>query len=61
MRIEHFLHSGRMELRRRIGEYLDWLHGEGRSAPAAEQQRRFVHIRLQFNVVLSQFDLFTEW
>lgn len=59
-KIERFLHSGRRELRRGIGEFLIWLHGEGRSASPAEQQRRFVQIRLQFNVILSQFDLFTE-
>ncbi|WP_197060658.1 hypothetical protein [Arthrobacter sp. L77] len=59
-RIEHFLHSGRNELRQRIGNFLEWLHGEGRLAAPAEQQRRFVHIRLQFNVILAQFDLFTE-
>jgi len=59
-RIEKFLHAGRMELRERILDFLQWLHGEGRDASPAEQQRRFVHIRLLFNVVLSQFDLFTE-
>lgn len=58
--IERFLHTGRNELRRQIGAFLDWLHNEGRYATAAEQQRRFVLIRLQFNVVLAQFDLFTE-
>ena len=40
--------------------YLDWLRGPGRDAPAREQQRRFTQIRLGFNDVLSQFDLFTE-
>lgn len=59
-RIERFLYEGRSELRQRLGKFLDWLHGEGRSASPAEQQRRFVHIRLQFNILLSQFDLFTE-
>ena len=58
--IERFLHTGRNDLRRQIGAFLDWLHNEGRYATAAEQQRRFVLIRLQFNVVLAQFDLFTE-
>ena len=40
--------------------FLHWLRGPGRLAPPAEQQRRFTVIRLQFNDVLSQFDLFTE-
>ena len=58
--IERFLHSGRNELRQQLADFLDWLHGDGQVASPAEQQRRFVLIRLQFNVVLAQFDLFTE-
>jgi hypothetical protein len=58
--IERFLHAGRGRLRAKVYGYLQWLRGEGRGAPAAEQQRRFVLIRLEFNNVLSQFDLFTE-
>ena len=58
--IERFLHSGRNELRGQLAGFLGWLHGEGRYAAPAEQQHRFVLIRLQFNVVLAQFDLFTE-
>ncbi|MFG1817675.1 hypothetical protein ACGFIF_28225 [Kribbella sp. NPDC049174] len=58
--IERFLHASRGRLREKVHGYLDWLHGQGRGADAAEQQRRFVLIRLGFNDVLSQFDLFTE-
>ena len=58
--IERFLHASRGRLREKVRGYLDWLHGQGRGADAAEQQRRFVLIRLGFNDVLSQFDLFTE-
>lgn len=58
--IERFLYEGRMALRRRARFFLTWLRGEGRTATAEEQQRRFVIIRLHFNDVLSQFDLFTE-
>lgn len=58
--IERFLHAGRARLREKVRAYLDWLHGQGSGAGAAEQQRRFVLIRLGFNDVLSQFDLFTE-
>jgi hypothetical protein len=58
--IEHFLHEGRQRLRERVGRYLDWLAGPGRDRPAAEQQYRFVLIRMEFNDVLSQFDVFTE-
>lgn len=59
-RIERFLHAGRTRLRARARGYLRWLCGPGRTATPAEQQRRFVLIRLEFNDVLSQFDLFTE-
>src|SRR5258705_8984773 len=59
-RIERFLHDGRQRLRARVREFIGWLRGDGRAAPAPEQQRRFVLIRLEFNDVLSQFDLFTE-
>lgn len=58
--IERFLHAGRKSLRARVNDYLRWLAGAGRAAPAAQQQRRFVQIRLEFNDVLSQFDLYTE-
>jgi hypothetical protein len=59
-RIEEFLYQGRLRLRTRVHDYLDWLLGPGRRTAAAEQQRRFVAIRMEFNDVLSQFDLFTE-
>lgn len=58
--IERFLHRGRGQLRARAHDYLRWLTGPGRQAPASEQQRRFVRVRMEFNDVLSQFDLFTE-
>jgi hypothetical protein len=58
--IEGFLYDGRQRLRARVGQYLEWLAGPGRDRPAAEQQRRFVLIRLEFNDVLAQFDVFTE-
>ena len=58
--IEQFLISGRRSLRRRVLAYLDWLRSDGRAASPADQQRRFTVIRLQFNNVLTQLDVFTE-
>lgn len=58
--IEQALLQGRRMLRGQVHDYLRWLAGPGRQTPPAEQQRRFTVIRLQFNNVLSQFDLFTE-
>lgn len=58
--IDRALIEGRRALRGQALDYLRWLRGPGRWAPPAEQQRRFTLIRLRFNDVLSQFDLFTE-
>ena len=56
--IERFLTKGRRELRERIQSYLSWLHGEGKQAPPDEIQRRFVFLKLRFNAVLAQLELF---
>ena len=58
--IERFLHERRVELRHRVRDFLYWLGGPGAETDAAEQQRRFVAIRMGFNDVLSQLDLFAE-
>ncbi|MGH3774498.1 MAG: hypothetical protein ACRDRR_01985 [Pseudonocardiaceae bacterium] len=58
--VERQLIEGRQALRLRVQGYQNWLRGPGRNCPPSEQQRRFTHIRLAFNDVLSQFDLFTE-
>jgi hypothetical protein len=59
--IERHLAEGRRELRGRVRNFLEWLHGpEGQRASPAEQQRRFTFLRLRFNAVLSQFDLFAD-
>src|SRR6201981_719637 len=58
--IERFLAGGRRELRDRVQGFLGWLKGEGQRASAEEAQRRFVFLRLRFNAVLSQLDLFNQ-
>jgi len=58
--IERFLANGRRELKERIQDFLGWLKGEGQRASAADSQRRFVFLRLRFNAVLSQLDLFNQ-
>jgi hypothetical protein len=57
--IDRFLATGRRELKERVEDFLGWLKGEGARASAAEAQRRFVFLRLRFNAVLSQLDLFS--
>lgn len=60
-RIDGYLADGRRELRKRIEEFLRWLNGsEGQQASPAEAQRKFTFLRLKFNAVLSQFDLFAD-
>ncbi|HZN75524.1 MAG TPA: hypothetical protein VFC00_28150 [Micromonosporaceae bacterium] len=58
--IEGCLLTGRRDLRRRLRDYLRWLRGPGRSVRADRQQREFTTLRLQFNNILTQFDVFTE-
>jgi hypothetical protein len=57
--IEQFLSSGRSRLRILVNEFLRWLLTARRSGAGAEEaQRRFTMLRLRFNAVLTQFDLF---
>src|SRR5260221_4128706 len=56
--LERFLAEGRHELKNRIREFLSWLHDEGRQASPTDVQRRFVFLKLRFNAVLSQLELF---
>src|ERR1700739_2076078 len=56
--IERFLAKGRHEWKERVQGFLSWLHGEGRQASPADVQRRFVFLKLRFNAVLSQLELF---
>ena len=58
--IERFLAQGRSELRRRIKAFIRWLRGPGATATAAEAQHKFVFLRLRFNAVLSQLELFNQ-
>jgi len=59
--IENFLATGRRELRGRIFHYLHWLQSpEGEWASPEEAQRRLTFLRLRFNAVLSQLDIFAD-
>jgi hypothetical protein len=58
--IERHLAIGRRDLGRAVRAFIDWLRGVGRSATAAQAQRRFSFLRLQFNATLTQFDLFSD-
>jgi hypothetical protein len=56
--IDRFLVAGRSEVRRLVIAFLEWLERSG--ATAAEAQRRFTVLRLRFNAVLTQFDMFAD-
>lgn len=57
--IEQFLMAGRRDLRQLVRGYLGWLRSpRARAASTAEAQRRFTILRLKFNAVLTQFDMF---
>jgi hypothetical protein len=59
--IERFLASNRSELRRLARQFLQWLGSiDGRRSPPREIQRRFALLRLRFNDLLSQFDVFAD-
>lgn len=58
--IERFLAKGRHELKGRIQGFLGWLSSEGQNASPEEAQRRFTFLRLRFNAVLTQLDLFND-
>jgi len=59
--IDRFLGEGRNELRARLRHYLMWLRSPaGEAATPAEANRRFAFLRLRFNLVLTQFDLFAD-
>ena len=56
---ERYLVAGRREMRSLVLGYLAWLQtARAQQARAAEAQRRFTILRLKFNAVLTQFDLF---
>jgi hypothetical protein len=59
--IEGHLTAGRRELRRLVHGFMAWLASSAaQRASAAEAQRRFAYLRLKFNAVLTQFDLFSD-
>lgn len=58
--IERFLARGRRELKDRVEAFRDWLNEAGRDASPEEAQRRFTSLRLRFNAVLTQLDLFSD-
>ncbi|WP_454624710.1 hypothetical protein [Bradyrhizobium cenepequi] len=59
--IDKYLVVGRRQLRRLLHEFQRWLGSPASDhATPEEAQRRFTMLRLKFNVVLTQFDMFSD-
>jgi hypothetical protein len=58
--IERFLAKGRKELKVQVEAFRSWLKDSGAAASPEEAQRRFIFVRLRFNAVLTQLDLFSD-
>jgi hypothetical protein len=58
--IERSLFHGRQELRGLVQWFLDWLAGRGRHVAASQVQRRFAVLKLRFQAVLNEFDMFSD-
>ncbi len=58
---ERYLVAGRREMRAMVLAFLAWLHNaRSQHTTAADAQRRFTILRLKFNAVLTQFDMFND-
>lgn len=58
--IDGYLLQGRKRLLDQVQEYLRWLESEaGQAASPEAAQRRFTLLRLRFNAVVTQFDMFS--
>lgn len=59
--IERYLVNGRQELRRHIKKFLHWAKSpNGQMASLAKVQQNFTLLKMQFNNILSQFDIFAD-
>jgi len=59
--IHEYLARMARRLRQMVFTFLAWLRKQrDRGAPAALMQRRFTLIRLRFNAMMSQFDIFAD-
>ncbi len=59
--MERFMAQGRREMRQLVLTYLRWLHSpQMRHLGLPEAQRQFTLLKLQFNDMLSRFDIFAD-
>lgn len=59
--IERELIAGRIQLRQQIERFLSWLrNGRAQGVAPADAQRRFTLVRMRFNAILADLDLFSD-
>lgn len=59
--VDRFLLQGRKELKKHINQYLMWLRKAIiNNVSVYTAQRRFTHLRLRFNAVLTQLDIYAD-
>jgi hypothetical protein len=58
--IEGYLADRRRQLRSQTLEFIGWVREAGQGSDPAQMQHRFTLLRLRFNVVLAQLELFAE-
>lgn len=59
--IERYMAHGRHEIGKSVDKYLAWLQeSDGRKSSPVEAQRRLCFLRMKFNAVLTQFDIFAD-
>jgi len=60
-RVDSYLGKGRLRLKQLITDYILWLRKSyQQDTSISVAQRRFTHLRLKFNAVLSQFDIYSD-
>jgi len=58
--IESYLAAGRRRLARMVRNFIRWIRSaEAQRTSPSEAQRKFIFLRLRFNTVLTQFDIFS--
>lgn len=58
--IERHVHRQRGEVETLVQRFLAWLEGEGRNVTPAEAQKRYAVLRMRFNQMLDQIDIFAD-
>jgi hypothetical protein len=59
--MELHMTASRRKMRRQIAQFIQWVHSpSGGSTPVDAIQRRFAILKMQYNALLSQFDIFAD-